>query len=283
VLQVAPSSYYAAIGRRPSAREVSDRALSVEIMRVFTENFEVYGAEKIWRQLRREGIDAGRDRVARLMRQLGIVGVRRGKPRRTTIPGPDARPTDLVKRDFTAPAPNRLWVADLTYVPTRGGFVYVAFVIDAYARVIVGWAVSTSLSAQVAVDALELAIWARKDDLAPGLIHHSDRGVQYTAIRYSERLDDAGAAPSVGSKGDSYDNALAETVNGLYKAELIWPRGPWPNATALEAATGGWVAWWNNQRLHSACGWVPPAEAEAAYWGGTVTTNRPDPKPPTLR
>jgi transposase InsO family protein len=149
--------------------------------------------------------------------------------------------------------------------------------------VIVGWAVSTSLSAQVAVDALELAIWARKDDLAPGLIHHSDRGVQYTAIRYSERLDDAGAAPSVGSKGDSYDNALAETVNGLYKAELIWPRGPWPNATALEAATGGWVAWWNNQRLHSACGWVPPAEAEAAYWGGTVTTNRPDPKPPTLR
>jgi putative transposase len=258
------------VSRQPSAREVSDRALMAEILRVFTDNFEVYGAEKIWRQLRREGIDAGRDRVARLMGRLGIAGVRRGKPRRTTIPGGGDRPDDLVKRDFTAPAPNRLWVADLTYVPIASGFAYVAFIVDAFARVIVGWAVSTSLSAEICLDALEIAVWARKDDGADlgGLVHHSDRGVQYTAIRYSDRLDEAGAAPSVGSKGDSYDNALAEAVNGLYKAELVWPRGPWKTAAALEAATGAWVAWWNTARLHSASGWVPPAEAEAALWAG---------------
>lgn len=242
-----------------------------EILRVFKENFEVYGAEKIWRQLHREGIDAGRDRVARLMRRLGITGVRRGKPRRTTIVGGDDRPDDLVHRDFTAPAPNRLWVADLTYVPIASGFAYVAFIIDAYARVIVGWAVSTSLTADICLDALETAIWARKDDGAglAGLVHHSDRGVQYTAIRYSQRLDDAAVAPSVGSKGDSFDNALAEAVNGLYKAECVWPRGPWRTVSALEAATGQWVAWWNTARLHSACGWIPPAEAEAAYWATT--------------
>ena len=266
MLQFAPSTYYAAIGRQRSVREVSDQALMAEILRVFRENFEVYGVEKIWRQLRRDGIDAGRDRVARLMRRLGITGVRRGKPRRTTFPSGDDRPEDLVKRDFTAVAPNRLWVADLTYVPISTGFAYVAFVIDAFARVIVGWAVSSSLGAEVALDALELAVWSRKDGGLDGLVHHSDRGVQYTAIRYSDRLDEAGAAPSVGSKGDSYDNALAEAVNGLYKAECVWPQKPWKTAAALEAATGAWVAWWNTARLHSACGWVPPAEAEAAYW-----------------
>jgi putative transposase len=267
VLQFAPSTYYAAISRQPSAREISDAELSVEILRVFTENFEVYGAEKIWWQLGREGIDAGRDRVARLMRKLGIRGVRRGKPRRTTIPAdPADRPADLVKRDFTAAAPNRLWVADLTYVAMASGFAYVAFIIDAFARVIVGWAVSTSLGADLCLDALELAVWARKDDTGADLVHHSDRGVQYTSIRYSQRLDDADAAPSVGSKGDSYDNALAEAVNGLYKAELVGPNRPWKTVAALEAATAEWVAWWNTRRLHSFCGRIPPAEAEAAYW-----------------
>jgi putative transposase len=268
VLQFAPSTYYAAISRSPSAREVSDQELMIEILRVFRENFEVYGAEKIWRQLGREGIEAGRDRVARLMRRLAIQGVRRGKPRRTTIPRGDDLPEDLVQRDFDPPAPNRLWVADLTYVRMSSGFAYVAFVIDAYARLIVGWAVSTSLSAQVCLDALEMAIWSRKDEGLSALVHHSDRGVQYTAIRYSDRLSDAGAAPSVGSKGDSFDNALAEAVNGLYKAECVWPRGPWKITASLEAATATWVVWWNGARLHSACGWVPPAEAEAAFWAG---------------
>lgn len=267
MLHFAPSTYYAAVARRRSAREISDAALAEEVTRVFEDNFGVYGAEKIWRQLHREGIDAGRDRVARLMRKLGIAGVRRGKPRRTTIPaGTSDRPGDLVRRDFSAPAPNRLWVADLTYVATSTGFAYTAFIIDAFARVIVGWAVSTSLGAEVALDALEIAIWSRKEEGLAGMVHHSDRGVQYTSIRYSERLEEAKAAPSVGSKGDSYDNALAESVNGLYKAELVWPRGPWKTVGALEAATAAWVAWWNTARLHSACGWMPPAEAEAAYW-----------------
>lgn len=239
----------------------------VEILRVYKDNFEVYGAEKMWHQLHREGFNVGRDRVARLMRRLNIWGVRRGKPRRTTIPGDgDARPKDLVNRDFNATAPNRLWVCDLTYSATARGFAYTAFVIDAYARVIVGWATSTSLGAELALDALEMAIWARKDEGLQALVHHSDRGVQYTAIRYTERLEEAGAAPSVGSKGDSFDNALAEAVNALYKAELVWHHGPWANAAALESATSAWVAWWNTTRLHSACGWAPPLETEATYW-----------------
>ena len=238
---------------------------------MWEENFKVYGAEKVWRQLGREGIDTGRDRVARLMRKLGIWGVRRGRPRRTTIPADAAdRPGDLVKRDFTAAAPDRLWVADLTYVPLRsGGFAYVAFIIDAFARAIVGWAVSTRLSTEICLDALEMAIWARQDDRGgglAGLVHHSDRGVQYLSIRYSGRLEDAGVAGSVGSKGDSFDNALAEAVNGLYKAELVWAQGPWETAAQLEAATAAWVAWWNTARIHSACGWATPAEVEAAWW-----------------
>ena len=262
-LQVAPSTYYAARRRPPSARALSDAALKPELIRVHEANFGVYGGRKLWRQLLREGICVGRDRVARLMRELGIAGVVRGKPKRTTIPAELAeRPGDLVERRFSAAAPNRLWLADLTYVRTWSGFCYVAFVIDAYSRRIVGWRVSTSLRTDLALDALEMAIWARRDDDLGGLVHHSDRGVQYLAIRYTERLAEAGAVASVGSKGDSYDNALAESVNGLYKAELIWRGGPWRTADDVELATLAWVDWWNHRRLHGACGHLPPAEFE---------------------
>ena len=267
VLKVAPSVYYAHKSRPPSARAVADAQLKVEVMRVYKENFEVYGAEKIWRQLGREGIRVGRDRVARLMRALGICGVVRGKPRRTTIPAEaDQRPADLVKRDFTAPAPNRLWVADLTYVPTRAGFCYAAFIIDAYSRAIVGWRVATTLRASLALDALEMAIWARQAAGLDQLVHHSDRGGQYLSVRYTQRLADEGAVASVGSKGDSYDNALAEAVNGLYKAELIGPRGPWRTAGQVELATLEWVQWWNTRRLHGALDHIPPAEHETLYY-----------------
>lgn len=264
-LQIAPSTYYAAKRRPPSARALRDAALKPELSRVHEDNFGVYGARKLWRQLLREGIRVGRDGVARLMRELGIAGVVRGKPKRTTIPAAlAARPGDLVERRFGAAAPNRLWVADLTYVRTWSGFCYVAFVIDVYSRRIVGWRVSTSLRTDLALDALEMAIWARRADDLGGLVHHSDRGVQYLAIRYTERLAEAGAVGSVGSKGDSYDNALAETVNGLYKAELIWQRGPWRTAEDVELATLAWVDWWNHRRLHGACGHLPPAEFERA-------------------
>jgi putative transposase len=206
VLEIAPSSYYAHKRRPPSARAVADEGLKVEITRVFDDNFQVYGAEKLWRQLGREGIAVGRDRVARLMRALGIRGVVRGKPQRTTTPAePGQRPADLVERDFSAPAPNRLWVADLTYVATWAGFCYAAFIIDAYSRAIVGWRVATTLRAGLALDALEMAIWARQDTGLDGLVHHSDRGVQYLSVRYSQRLADQGAVASVGSRGDSYD------------------------------------------------------------------------------
>jgi putative transposase len=264
-LQVAPSTYYAARSRPPSRRALGDAALKPEISRVHESNFGVYGARKLWRQLRREGIHAGRDRVARLMGELGIAGVVRGKPKRTTIPAEVAqRPGDLVERRFRAVAPNRLWVADLTYVRTWSGFCYVAFIIDVFSRRIVGWRVSTSLRTDLALDALEMAIWACRDEDLDGLVHHSDRGVQYLAIRYTERLAEAGAVASVGSKGDSFDNALAETVNGLYKTELIWRRGPWRTAEDVELATLAWVDWWNHRRLHGACGDVPPMEFERA-------------------
>jgi putative transposase len=266
-LQVAPATYYAARRRPPSARALRDAELEVEIARVHKDNFSVYGVRKVWRQLGREGIAVGRDRVARLMRELGIAGVVRGKPRRTTTPAPTAdRPADLVERDFSAPAPNRLWVADLTYVATWAGFAYVAFIIDAFSRMIVGWRVVTSLRAELALDALEMAVWARQDAGLDGLVHHSDRGVQYLAIRYTERLAAEGAVASVGSKGDSYDNALAEAVNGLYKAELIGRRGPWRGAEQVELATLEWVTWWNERRLHGAIGDIPPAEHEASYY-----------------
>ena len=267
VLQVAPSTYYAHKRRPPSARAVRDAQLKVEIKRVYKENFEVYGAEKIWRQLQREGIRVGRDHVTRLMRQLGIRGVVRGKPRRTTTPADTAdRPADLVNRQFTAREPNRLWVADLTYVPTWAGFCYTAFIIDAYSRTIVGWRVTTTLRASLALDALEMAIWARQDTGLDGLVHHSDRGVQYLSVRYTQRLADQGAVTSVGSRGDSYDNALAEAVNSLYKAELIGRHGPWRTANQVELATLEWVGWWNQRRLHGALDHIPPAEHEANYY-----------------
>ncbi len=270
VLQFAPSTYYAARSRPPSARSLRHEELKIEVRRVRRENFDVYGAKKLWRQLNRERIAVGRDQVARLMRDLGNEGARRGRVKRTTFPGPlAARPADLVDRDFTAPAPNLLWVADLTYVWTWSGFVYTAFIIDVFARRIVGWRVSRSLRAELALDALEMAIWARAGDL-DGLVHHSDRGVQYLAIRYTERLAEAGAVASVGSKGDSFDNALAETVNGLYKTELISRRGPWRTMDQVELATAEWVQWWNERRLHSACRDIPPVEFEAAYYRALV-------------
>jgi putative transposase len=266
-LQVAPSTYYAATSRPPSARAQSDARLKPELSRIHAENKDAYGVRKMWRALRREGVTVGRDRVARLMAELGLAGVVRGAARRTTVPADvGERPADLVERRFTAPAPNRLWVADLTYVATWSGFCYVAFVIDAYSRRIVGWRVSTSLRADLALDALEMAIWSRRGEDLEGLVHHSDRGVQYLSIRYTERLADEGAVTSVGSKGDSYDNALAEAVNGLYKAELIRRRGPWRSVDAVELATLDWVHWWNERRLHCACDYLPPVEYEAMYY-----------------
>jgi len=266
-LAIAPSTYYAARSRPPSARARRDAELKPSVSRVHEENFAVYGARKVWRQLRRDEVDIGRDRVARLMGELGLAGVTRTKRIRTTKPAPESRrPADLVERVFSADAPDRLWVADLTYVWTRSGFCYAAFIIDAFSRRIVGWRVSSSMRTDLALDALEMAIWSRGDRALAGLVHHSDRGSQYLAIRYTERLEAAGAVGSVGSKGDSFDNALAETVNGLYKAELIDRRGPWRSVEQVELATSAWVHWWNTARLHGACENVPPAEYEAAYW-----------------
>jgi len=270
-LAVAPSSYYAARRRPPSARAVADAELKLDIARVHRDQFGVYGARKLWRALRREGLDVGRDRVARLMGTLGLVGATRTKRVRTTVAAPVVqRPPDLVERVFTAPAPNRLWLADITYVWSRSGFTYAAFIVDAFSRAIVGWRVSASLRADLALDALEMALHARGSTLA-GLVHHSDRGVQYLAIRYTERLAEAGAVTSVGSRGDSYDNALAESVIGLFKAELIARQGPWRSLEQVELATARWVAWWNRERLHGACGDIPPAEFEAAYWARQET------------
>ena len=265
-LAIAPSTYYAARSRPPSRRCIDDERIKPEIERVHQGNFAVYGVRKVWRQLRREDFDIGRDRVGRLMGELGLCGATRTKRIRTTTPAPESeRPADLVDRVFTATAPDRLWVADLTYVWTRAGFCYTALIIDAFSRRIVGWRVSSSLRTDLALDALEMAIFSRGGRALDGLVHHSDRGVQYLAIRYTERLADAGALGSVGSRGDSYDNALAETVNGLYKAELINRRGPWRSVEQVELETAAWVHWWNAQRLHSACKAVPPDEYEAAY------------------
>ena len=265
VLPIAPSTYYAASHRPASARAVRDAKLKGEIARVHAEQFGVYGARKVWRQLHREGISVARCTVERLMRELHLQGVRRGKPRRTTTPDATApRPADLVDRDFSATRPNQLWVADLTYVATWSGFVYVALVIDAFSRFIVGWQASRSLRTDLALDALEMAIWRRQAQL-DGLVHHSDRGSQYLSIRYTERLAEAGAVTSVGSRGDSYDNALAETIIGLYKTELIRRRGPWKGIDQVEYATLEWVDWFNHRRLLAPIGYVPPAEFEAAY------------------
>jgi len=273
-LEVAPSTYYAAAARPPSARRLRDEELKAQIRRVHQDNFNVYGVEKVWKQLRREGIACGRDRAGRLMAELELVGAVRGKTWRTTTPDQaDRRPADLVERDFSAIAPDRLWVADLTYVSTWVGVSYVAFVTDVFSRYIVGWKVSTSLRAELALDALEMAIWARGSRGLNGLVHHSDRGVQYLAIRYTERLADAGAICSVGSRGDSYDNALAESVIALFKTEVVKKQGSWRSFEQLELATARWADWYNNRRLHSAIGDVPPAEFEAAYYANSTTVD----------
>jgi putative transposase len=266
VLPIAPSTYHSARSRPASARSVRDRKLRAEIARVHAEHFGVYGARKVWRQLHREGIRVARCTVERLMRELGLEGVRRGKARRTTTADPAAaRPADLVERNFSASRPNQLWVADLTYVATWSGFVYVAFVIDAFSRFLVGWQASRSLRTDLALDALEMAIWRRQAQLQ-GLVHHSDRGSQYLSIRYTERLAEAGAVTSVGSRGDSYDNALAETIIGLYKTEVIRLLGPWRGVEHVEFATLEWVDWFNNRRLLEPIGNIPPAEAEQRYY-----------------
>jgi len=272
VLPIAPSTYHDHVARRRdparlSARAKRDAALKVEVRRVFEENFRVYGVRKVWRQLQREGLDVARCTVARLMRRMGLEGAIRGKPVRTTVSDRAAPcPLDRVNRQFQAPAPNRLWLSDFTYVATWAGFVYVAFVIDAYARRIVGWRVSRTAHAGFVLDALEQALHERRPVRGSGLVHHSDRGVQYVSIKYTERLAQAGIEPSVGSVGDSYDNALAETINGLYKAEVIHRRGPWRSFEAVEFATLEWVDWFNDRRLLEPIGNIPPAEAEARYY-----------------
>jgi len=269
---IAPSTYYAAKKRPASARAVRDAWLTAEITRVYKENGEVYGARKVWRQLRRDGIGCARCTVERLMRAAGLRGVRRGRRTRTTIPA--ARPgwpPDLVNRNFRAEAPNRLWVVDITYVPiTAGGFAYAAFVIDAFSRLITGWKVAGHMRASLALDALEMAVSARlrAGQAITGLVHHSDHGGQYLAIRYTARLEQAGAITSAGSKGDSYDNALAETIIGLYKAELIRHRGPWHSVPAVEAATAWWAGWFNSRRLYGPLGDIPPAEYERNWLEG---------------
>jgi putative transposase len=265
-LQVAPSSYYAAGSRQPSARARSDAELGPMILKVWTDNYRVYGARKLWRQLQREGVAVGRDRVARLMRTLDIAGVVRGKTRRTTIADPIAdRAPDLVQRRFVATRPNQLWVSDFTYVATWSGTVYVAVVIDVFSRLIVGWRAATSMRTELVLDALEMAIW-RRASVLDGLICHSDAGSQYTSIRYTERLAEIGAAPSVGSVGDSYDNSLAESTIGLYKTELIRRHGPWRTLEEVELATLSYIDWFNHRRLHGQIGNLPPAELEATYY-----------------
>jgi transposase InsO family protein len=272
VLPIAPSTWHEHAARRadPSrlpARAKRDEVLKEEVRRVFDENFGVYGVRKVWRQMKREGFDIARCTVARLMKSMGLQGVIRGKPLKTTISDKAAPcPLDRVNRQFQAPAPNRLWVSDFTYVSTWRGFVYVAFVIDAYARRIVGWRVSRTAHASFVLDALEQALHDRRPIHGGGLVHHSDRGVQYVSIKYTERLAEAGIEPSVGSIGDSYDNALAETINGLYKTEVIHRRGPWRSFEAVEFATLEWVDWFNNRRLLEPIGNIPPAEAEERYY-----------------
>jgi putative transposase len=265
-LQIAPSTYYARRTRPASARAARDAVLQEQIATIFRDNYGVYGADKIWAALRREGVAVARCTVERLMRDLGLRGAVRGRTRRTTIGDTAAvRPADLVDRRFVATAPNRLWVADLTYVRTWSGWVYVALIVDVYSRAIVGWQASTSLRADLALDALEMALWHRRGQRLHGLIHHSDRGGQYLAVRYTERLDQAGLARSVGSRGDSYDNALAESQIGLYKTELIRRRGPWRSIDDVEIATLEWVDWFNHRRLHGEIGMIPPAELETAH------------------
>ena len=271
MLQIAPSGYWrhAAHQRNPQlrcARAQRDETLIADIERVWQDNKRVYGADKVWKQMNREGVGIARCTVERLMKRLGLQGARRGKVVRTTIRDLKAPcPLDRVNRQFKADRPNQLWVSDFTYVSTWQGWLYVAFVIDVYARRIVGWRVSNSMHTDFVLDALEQALYARQPERNGALTHHSDRGSQYVSIRYSERLAEAGIEPSVGSKGDSYDNALAETINGLYKAEVIHRRS-WPTRESVELATLEWVSWFNHHRLLGPIGYVPPAEAEANYY-----------------
>ena len=272
VLQVAPSGYWRHAARRRCpemrcARARRDEVLVPRIEAVWRANLQVYGADKVWRQLDREGTRVARCTVERLMRQHGLRGVIRGKVVRTTVSDPGAPcPLDRVNRQFKASRPNELWVSDFTYVSTWQGWLYVAFVVDVFARRIVGWRVSRSMHTEFVLDALEQALYDRRPEGGGRLTHHSDRGSQYVSIRYTERLAEAGIEPSVGSKGDSYDNALAETINGLYKAELIHRRGPWKSREAVELATLEWVSWFNHHRLMEPLGYIPPAEAEANYY-----------------
>ena len=277
--KIAPNTYWVARKRPPSRRACRDAELVVEIRRVYAENLFVYGADKVWAQLNRENIRVARCTVERLMRAEGLSGARRGKAFTVTTCTDDRleRPADLVERRFRASAPNRLWVADLTYVKTHVGWVYVAFILDVYSRLVVGWQASQSLRSDLAIDALEMAVWNRQRagaDLT-GLVHHSDRGVQYLSVRYSERLADNDIVASVGSKGDSFDNAMAESFNGLYKWELIYPQGPWDGLDDVEFATLTYVDWFNHRRLHGEitddAGYTTPAAAEAAHYRQTTT------------
>ena len=271
---IAPSTYYDAAVRAPSRRQMRDARLKAAIARVHAQNYGVYGARKVWLALNREGIAVARCTVERLMRELGLHGARRGRRVRTTIPSPAAaRPGDLVRRRFSPAAPDRLWVADFTYVTTWAGMVYVAFVIDAYSRRILGWRAATTMRTALVLDALEQALWTRRRDgradLA-GLVHHTDAGSQYTSIAFTERLAAAGVSPSAGTVGDAYDNALAESVIGLFKTELIKPTGPWRTCEQVEIATLDYVDWFNHRRLYQHCGDIPPAELEAAYYSHTT-------------
>ena len=272
VVQIAPSAYRRHAARQRdrsllSARARHDDALMPKIEAVWNANLRVYGADKVWKQMNREGDTVARCTVERLMRRLGLRGVKRGKVVRTTISDTKVVcPLDKVNRQFRAQRPNQLWVSDFTYVSTWQGWLYVAFVVDVFARRIVGWRTSSSMTTDFVLDALEQALYARQPERDSSLVHHSDRGSQYVSIRYSERLAEAGVEPSVGSKGDSYDNALAETINGLYKAELIHRRAPWKTKEAVELATLEWVSWFNSHRLLEPIGYIPPAEAEANYY-----------------
>ena len=279
-LQMAPSTYYAAKQREvaPSARARRDAEMGPVLEALWVRNRRVYGADKLWRAARRAGHEIGRDQVARLMRQLSIEGVSRQRKRVfTTRADPDAvRAPDLVNRDFTAAAPDQLWVTDLTYVPTRSGMAYVCFIVDAYSRRIVGWRVASNMRTEMVLDALEMARRTRGSRRLVGLVAHADAGSQFTSVRFTERLDEIGARPSIGTIADSYDNALAETTNGLYKTECVFgpdaPR-PWDDIDELERATLSWVHWFNHERLHRYCGHVPPAEFEAAFYAA----QQPDP------
>jgi putative transposase len=276
VLQFAPSTYYAAKVRPPSARALTDAVLAPQLFQLWKDNFRVYGARKLWKAAGRSGHEVGRDQVARLMRQMDIRGVNRSKTIRTTRPDQGAtRHPDLVDRQFVAERPNGLWVTDLTFVPTWSGVACVCFIIDAYSRMIVGWRCASNMRTQMVLDAIEMARWSRGTTLE-GLVCHSDAGSQFTSLRYGERLAEIGAVPSIGSVGDSYDNALAEAVNALYKSELIRgpQQGPWKSVDDVELATLGWVTWFNNERLHGTLNDIPPVEYEAAYDHQTET-NQP--------